>query len=526
MIRKCGLLLKMQLYGLFGINKVMHTKNPKEKRKLMYWGAGAALIAVMMGFYSFGIGYGCVRMGMAKMLPSLLVLAAALITLVTTVLKSSAVLFGYRDYDMVMSLPVSSRTVVISRLLMIYGLNVLVTVIAAAPALIVFGVCRGVSAGIWVMLFISIFLMPLFPLILSVAVGALITYLSWHFKYRNLVVIVLSIGATIGIMALSMQLNEGSMDALASLGAKTADETARFYPLAGWFSNAVIKEDWLSFGLFAIVSVGAASAFVLLFSGVYTKMSTAFSAEHTKGDYRMGTLQAASPLFSLYKKELKRLFSCSIYMLNSTISAVLLLAASISVLFVDISKMEQMLGINGLSEWYGKIIPFGSALLVGMSSTTACSISLEGKNRWILLSAPVEAKMIFKAKIGVNLTILLPIVLVSSVLFTLGFKPGFTDMLFMFVIPAVYAFFISVLGLFVDLHHPKYDWETEYRVVKGSLSVLFVILAGMAASILPAGLMLVLNEYALVIRLGTAAAVLALTWILYSRLDGRKLYRE
>ena len=111
MRNKYLLLLKMQLYNFFGINRMLHSHSKKEKQKSMLLGALAIVILGLMITYSALFSAGLAGMGAASLLPTLSVLVCSLITLVLTFLKGSGVLFGLRDYDMVMSLPVKSSEV-------------------------------------------------------------------------------------------------------------------------------------------------------------------------------------------------------------------------------------------------------------------------------------------------------------------------------------------------------------------------------------------------------------------------------
>ena len=100
------LLLKMQLYNLFGINRIFHSDNKKEKQCIMVLGVSALLTIGLIIVYSTIISMSLASMGATKILPTISTLICSLITLILTFLKSSGVLVGLRDYDMIMSLPV------------------------------------------------------------------------------------------------------------------------------------------------------------------------------------------------------------------------------------------------------------------------------------------------------------------------------------------------------------------------------------------------------------------------------------
>ncbi len=98
------LLLKMQLYNLLGINRILYSHSKKEKQRSM--ALGGILVIGLMIAYSTIISISLASMGTVNVLPTISALVCSVITLILTFLKSSGVLIGLRDYDMVMSLPV------------------------------------------------------------------------------------------------------------------------------------------------------------------------------------------------------------------------------------------------------------------------------------------------------------------------------------------------------------------------------------------------------------------------------------
>jgi ABC-2 type transport system permease protein len=93
---------------------------------------------------------------------------------------------------------------------------------------------------------------------------------------------------------------------------------------------------------------------------------------------------------------------------------VLLLVAALLLLFMSPEALEQQSSIIGLSQMLRQILPLVLAVFITMTSTASASLSLEGKNRWIMCSAPVRAIDIFNSKIAVNLTVICPFVLNTS----------------------------------------------------------------------------------------------------------------
>lgn len=149
-------------------------------------------------------------------------------------------------------------------------------------------------------------------------------------------------------------------------------------------------------------------------------------------------------------------------------------------------------------------------------TTTATSISLEGKNWWIVKTLPLSAKAVMDAKILMNLLLMLPFYLVSEVLLILALRPGILDILWLFLIPAVIILFSCVYGLAVNLHFPVMDWENEASIVKQSLSATLGGMGGFVLSILCiVAIVFLPGAYVGLFKVGICIFLLGATAVLY-----------
>ena len=228
---------------------------------------------------------------------------------------------------------------------------------------------------------------------------------------------------------------------------------------------------------------------------------------------------------AMYKREFARYFSCTIYALNSTIGMVLLLVVSILLLFISPEMLEQKSGFTGLNQMMRQVLPMVAAVFISMTSTTAASLSLEGKNRWLMCSVPVRAIDIFNAKIAVNLTVIFPFALVSILLLGISMSVSVVQAILLCIIPAAYACFISVLGMHMNVKFPKYDWTSEYYAVKGgAVSVLATVGIGMVSSLIPLAACIVFSSFCNIIMIVTSVLLVAICLVLYRKLWKYRLY--
>lgn len=518
------LLLKMQLYNLFGINRILHFHSKKEKQRSVVLGGFAILIIGLMIVYSTIISMSLASMGAANILPTISALICSLITLILTFLKSSGVLIGLRDYDMVMSLPVKNSEVVLSRLTMVYLTNLLISVIVVLPSAVIFGINAkaGISGNI--MFLLSLLFLPVIPMIVSLGLGVMISVISSRSKHKNVFSLALSTLIVLLIVAASTRAQNMNTDEILNIGILFSNMANKLYPPAALISKAIEQQNWLYFLAFMGMSALIGVIFVVVVAHFYQKMNTT-TFSHSAIKYEGKGLKVSSPFKAMYKREFDRYFSCTIYALNSTIGMVLLLVVALLLLFISPEALEQQSGIVGLSQMLRRVLPLVIAVFVTMTSTASASLSLEGKNRWIMCSVPVRAIDIFNSKIAVNLTVICPFALISAVL--LGFKMGVSliQSVLLCIVPVVYACFISILGMYMNVKFPKYDWTSEYYAVKGgAISVLATMGVGMLSSLVPLFICIAFQNISSLIMVAASILLLVFSFILYGQLQQYRLY--
>lgn len=96
MARKYKLLLKMQLYSLFGINRLFHSNDKKEKQHTLIIGvSGLAIIGVFVYLSSY-ICSTFADIGLVQAIPTLIIVIYSLVVLMLTFIKSSGALIGLK----------------------------------------------------------------------------------------------------------------------------------------------------------------------------------------------------------------------------------------------------------------------------------------------------------------------------------------------------------------------------------------------------------------------------------------------
>lgn len=178
-------LTRIQLLSSFGLNKALHTRDPKERRKWLLMSLGLLLSMVVVAGASFGYSYGMAmafeQIGRVDLLLAVMMAATSVVGFFTTIYKAGDVLFGFKDYDLVMSLPVRTRHVVASRVLQLYVLNLLFSFMVMVPAGAVYAIKVNPGALYYLYFLITLVWIPLVPIIGATIIGALISWIASRF---------------------------------------------------------------------------------------------------------------------------------------------------------------------------------------------------------------------------------------------------------------------------------------------------------------------------------------------------------
>ncbi|GGH30716.1 hypothetical protein [Paenibacillus segetis] len=525
-------LTKLQLLSSFGLNKALHARDMKERRKLLLLSIailiGVSMIAVASFGYSYMMALTFEQLGRMDLLLAIMMAVTSLIALFTTVYKASGVLFGFKDYDLVMSLPIKTSHVVASRVLQLYVLNLFFTLIVMVPAGAVYVIKVNPESVYYLFFLMTLLFIPLVPIIAATIIGSLISWISSRFKASRMVSIVLTFAVIIVFMVGSFRMN-GNEQVLADMGTGLGDMIFKLYPLTSMYVDAVCSYQIGSFLLFIAISVITFMLFTIILGSKFKVIHTGLTTSHTSNRYQMKSLKASSPFFALYRKELRRYIGSTMYVLNTGIGMVLLLAMSISLLFIGSEQLGQLIDMPQLSTLLTTLAPLFVSVFVAMSCTTSCSISLEGKNVWILKSSPVPKQTILLSKIAVNLTVTLPIVAVSCVLLMISLHTGWMESLLLLVIPMIYACFLAIAGVLVNLKLPNLEWTNEVAVVKQSASVMVSMLIGLVSIVIPVGLSLLLssiNGNIILLGIGLIMIVVCAMMYRYLKIKGEQLFQS
>lgn len=533
-MNKLGLLFKINIQSIFNPTKIV-TSGYETKRRSNWFGIFVVLfIAVAMLFsvtsYMMLLAMFLEPVGMLDLLPLLAMIACTILILFTSIYQAQSYLFSGKDMEFLLSIPVSKLTIMMSKLSTLYVEALLLSGMILLPAAGVYSYYGYGTVGFWATFLMGWFFIPLIPLIISIVIGYIFGLISTRFKAKNIISIVLNMALVIIIMYFSINM-QSLLNEIVKNATSIQDMYFKMYMPAKFYYNAIMNSNLYNLLIFIILSVIPFVLFSAILSKMYIKIVSHLSASVKKSNYKYKQLKSSSHIKALYRKELGRYFSSYIYVLNTSIGMIMLVAMSAIILFAGSEFLEQILEIPGISSYIPMVSIAFMCVLVSMCSTTSCSISTEGINLWILKTSAVKTSEIFIAKIMVNLTVILPLLYLSIILFSFSVEYTTLQLVIAILLPTIIAVFVSLFGLLVNLKFPRLDAISDVVIAKQSLSSMISIFVPMLIMI---GLSIlypfVLAEifsfeiYCLIV--GLVLFLLVLTCIIIIDKKGKKLFEN
>lgn len=345
--------------------------------------------------------------------------------------------------------------------------------------------------------------------------GIVIVVASSFFKRKNVISLIFSFAmlGIIGYFALSaMQSGDES-----SIGVTLAKQITGLYPISRLFMSYYDFPMYCGMGFYLVLSIVVFYLFVKIASLKYGLLNT---LANTKSRYANDKVsyERKSVFFALYQKELGRFLSSYMAVLNAGLGVIILCVFSICFLFNSVDQIGNSAGIENINEYLSNLSPVFIASMLSLSCPAASSISLEGKNIWILKSSPVEVKMILNAKIAVTLTLHLIGYMISVCVFMLKLDMNPIQVMNLVIVPICYSLFITVIGISLNKKYPNYDWDSEMIVVKQSLPVIVTGIIGMITLITPILLNWLFNLPIIFILQAVSVILLAISFRVYIKM--------
>ena len=447
------------------------------------------------------------------------------------VFSTYAGLYLPKDNDLLLSLPIPPRRILLVRMIAVYAAGLVYSAVAWVPALLRYQLSAPGTLSLVFSLLLT-FVNALVVLVLSCLLGWAVAVVSSRLKRKNAVTVVLSLLFLAFYFLVTSRMNRMLTEITQRAEKLGGTVRAKLWPL--YQMGLAASGRVLPMLCWCCLALALFLATYALLSRSFLSLATADRGTK-KAVYRAGHSKASGMDAALLRKELRRFLGSPVYMLNCGLGLIFLLIGTVY-LPVRAASIRDALGsiLTAAPPLLEALLPALSVMVVcaiaSLAPLTAPSVSLEGKSLWVLQSLPVPASAVLRAKERLHLLLCLPPALLCCLSLAFTLRTDVLTCLLMLLIAGLYIAVMADLGLMMNLKKPNFTWVNETVPVKQGLPVVVCLFGGWLLSFLCLGLCALVANAADA-RLGMAAEALLLGLLLlllkrWLRRRGRKVFEE
>lgn len=408
-----------------------------------------------------------------------------------SVFNTYSTLYGAKDNDLLFAMPIPVSRILIVRLLGVYAMGLMYELIVMIPTLLIWFMKAPFSFAGAICIMLIPFILSVFVLVLSSILGWVVALVSAKLKNKNIITVFISLIFIVVYYYAYAQAYSMLQSLL--VNADRVGEKIKFalYPL--YHMGLAAEGRIISMLIFTAV-IG------VLFLAVYSVLSRSFLGLATankgasKKKHKREKIKTRSVSSALLSKELRRFTSSANYMLNCGLGIIFMPVAAVILVWKS-GALNEMLADPTIQKFIPLLAVAAICVIATMNDITSPSISLEGKNLWLLQSLPVSAKNVLAAKLKLHLllTLIPAIPLVAAVEWLI--KPSPVLAMLTIVTVALFITLMATLGLTINLKIPILNWTSEIVPIKQSMSVIIALFGGWVIIIAFAGAYVLLQKY-------------------------------
>lgn len=412
-----------------------------------------------------------------------------------SVFNTYASLYKAGDNDLLFSMPISAYTIILARLLSVYLLGLLYSLIAAIPTLIVYWVKVGATFLTALGQVLCVGIISLFVLAISVALGYIVAVVSSKIHSKTFVSVLCTLLFLFVYYFAYFKMNElirTVAENAEHYGEKFRSSTFFLYHLA-YGAQGDIKSVLIALA----ITLALLFIIILVLRRSFFKIATKTEkSKHKKG---RTTIKTSSLKSALLKKELKRFATSTNYMMNCGLGLIIMPVLAVFALIKADAMNELLGGMPADLGIFANVFPLIPACSIcaicSLNAISAPSVSLEGKSIWVLQSLPVEEKLIIEAKVNAHVLLNSIPAVISTALLGIAFRLDVVGIVLSCCVVWMFIWFDAGFGLVENLKHCNLVWTSEVVPVKQGLSVFLSLLVGFAVTMIMLGASIFVCEY-------------------------------
>jgi len=305
----------------------------------------------------------------------------------TSIYKAPGLLFGMKDYEFLISLPIKPWVILSSKIINLILVNYLFVAIFLIPSLIVYFINTKITFIMIMNAFIMYLFIPLIPIIIASFIGFVFTYISAKVRYKNIVYIIEGIILLPIILLISSNMQFIS-EYIFKNAKNISDILNKIYPPLRYYINGIAYESFSGVLIFSLISISIFIIFVFLLNKIFININSKLLENYKKNSFKMKQSKEYSTLRTLFNKEFIRYVSKPVVVLNTSIGMILYLLSAVGVLFIGDNFVNILFDIDVTKEFIPLLLIVQTSFFVALSNTTSSLLKYFFLQQLLLKSIP------------------------------------------------------------------------------------------------------------------------------------------
>ena len=177
----------LELFKINIINSMKLNNKGKKKTGPLFLGIFLFTLIIVFFTYSFMVEQFLKKHEISYLLFPAFVGMGMIIMLMITTYKARGALFGFKDADLLFSMPIHESSILTYKIMNMMMFNYIVSLLTVVPASITYAMFESVSPLYPLFVLIIFLLAPLMPTLVSALFGYVIGYVSSRSKHRSII---------------------------------------------------------------------------------------------------------------------------------------------------------------------------------------------------------------------------------------------------------------------------------------------------------------------------------------------------
>lgn len=387
------------------------------------------------------------------------------------VFTTQSQLYDAKDNDLLLSMPIQPGMILMSRMIPLLLLNLLFVGLVMVPASVMYAVLVRFSTVNFLIQLLGViavcFLSQAVCCLLGWGLHLLLSKINKSLASLLYMVVFLGVYFTVYSKAGSI------MNAMAAEGAVIASALESWvWPICALGRGCIGQ--WGYFLSFAVICAALFAAVYWLLAKTFLKAAT-FRRSVKVRRLDMKRSGSGTPSGAVIFKEWRHFLGSPVYLTNMGVGILMTAAlAAAGVIFrgklLRYLDYYSALGLD-LTGYKPLLICGLLAFLACMNFVSAPSVSLEGKNLWILKSMPLSGWAILRDKLKFHCRMTMPAAVLAGLVLSIAYGCNPVQVLLCALIPGILSLLCGLVGMVFGLRWARLDWLSEAYPCKQGAAV-------------------------------------------------------